>query len=90
MVTGKAHAWSGKYQELQQDKLLKYVEQFDDPNLAGTMITTVALNKVSVGTEINILQTGIPAAIPADGCYLGWQDSLDKLKRLVEPVIPDE
>ena len=88
--TGKAHAWSGKYQEIQQDKLLKYVEQFDDPNLAGTMITTVALNKVSVGTEINIQQTGIPAAIPADGCYLGWQDSLDKLKRLVEPVIPDE
>ena len=87
--TGGSHAFGGKYLELKPNEFLKYTDQFDDPNLPGEMITSVWLNKVSVGTEIKIVQENIPAVIPAEMCYLGWQESLDKLTRLVEPEIPD-
>ena len=87
--TGNGHSFGGKYIEVQPAKFLKYTDQFDDPNLPGEMITSVWLQKVSVGTEIKILQEGIPEVIPAEMCYLGWQDSLDKLSKLVEPEIPD-
>jgi hypothetical protein len=69
--------------------LLKYTDKFDDPNLPGEMITSVWLQKTLVGTDIKITQEGIPAAIPAEMCYLGWQESLEKLAKLVEPEIPD-
>jgi uncharacterized protein YndB with AHSA1/START domain len=88
-TTGKSHSFGGTYVEMQQDAFLKYTDKFDDPNLPGEMITTVWLKKVSVGTELRITQEGIPPQIPAEMCYLGWQDSLDKLTRLVEPEIPD-
>ncbi|KOH42938.1 ATPase [Sunxiuqinia dokdonensis] len=68
---------------------MKYTDQFDDPNLPGEMVTTVWLREVSTGTDMRITQEGIPAVIPAEMCYLGWQESLDKLMRLVEPEIPD-
>ena len=87
--TGNSHSFSGKYLEVKPNEFLKYSDQFDDPNMPGEMITTVSLRETSVGTELNIEQTGIPAAIPAEMCYLGWQDSLDKLTKLVEPEIPD-
>ena len=87
--TGSSHSFGGTYQEVKPNELLKYTDQFDDPNLPGEMITTVELRKTMVGTEIKVLQTGIPDAIPAEMCYLGWQESLDKLTKLVEPVIPD-
>jgi uncharacterized protein YndB with AHSA1/START domain len=87
--TGNGHSFGGKYLELKPNEFLKYTDKFDDPNLPGEMITTVWLRKVMVGTEIKILQEGIPAAIPAEMCYLGWQESLKKLEMLVEPVIPD-
>jgi uncharacterized protein YndB with AHSA1/START domain len=87
--TGNSHSFGGEYIELKPNELIKYTDKFDDPNLPGEMPTTVQLRKVSVGTEINISQENIPAAIPAEMCYLGWQESLDKLTKLVEPVIPD-
>jgi uncharacterized protein YndB with AHSA1/START domain len=87
--TGNGHSFGGKYVELRPGEFLKYTDKFDDPNLPGEMITTVQLNKVSAGTEIKIFQGNIPAVIPADMCYLGWQDSLEKLMKLVEPNIPD-
>ncbi|HYF33001.1 MAG TPA: SRPBCC family protein [Chitinophagaceae bacterium] len=87
--TGNSHSFGGKYVEMKPNEFLKYTDQFDDPNLPGEMITTVWLQKVSVGTEIKILQEGIPEAIPAEMCYLGWQESLQKLAKLVEPEIPD-
>jgi uncharacterized protein YndB with AHSA1/START domain len=87
--TGHSHSFGGKYLEIKPKEFLKYTDKFDDPNLPGEMITSVWLKKVMVGTEIKILQEGIPAAIPAEMCYLGWQESLDKLTRLVEPVIQD-
>jgi len=87
--TGNGHSFGGKYLELKPNEFLKYTDQFDDPNLPGEMITSVWLKKVLVGTEIKILQEGIPAAIPAEMCYLGWQESLEKLTKLVEPEIPD-
>jgi uncharacterized protein YndB with AHSA1/START domain len=87
--TGNGHSFGGKYLELKPNEYLKYTDKFDDPNLPGEMITTVSLKKVSGGTELKITQDGIPDVIPADMCYLGWQDSLDKLIRLVEPEIPD-
>jgi uncharacterized protein YndB with AHSA1/START domain len=86
-TTGNSHSFGGKYLEMKQDEFLKYSDTFDDPNLPGEMITTVSLRKVSVGTELRITQEGIPEQIPAEMCYLGWQDSLDKLTRLVEPDI---
>lgn len=87
--TGNGHSFGGKYVEVKPNEFLKYTDKFDDPNLPGEMTTTVSLRKTIAGTEIKIQQDGIPAAIPAEMCYLGWQDSLDKLIRLVEPEIPD-
>ena len=87
--TGNGQSFGGKYLEIKPNEFLKYTDKFDDPNLPGEMITTVWFKKVLSGTELNITQEGIPSVIPADMCYLGWQDSLDKLKKLVEPEIPD-
>src|SRR5688500_12456058 len=87
--TGNGHSFGGKYVELRPGEFLKYTDKFDDPNLPGEMTTTVQINKVSAGTEIKIFQDNIPEVIPADMCYLGWQDSLEKLMKLVEPNIPD-
>jgi uncharacterized protein YndB with AHSA1/START domain len=87
--TGNGHSFGGNYVEVKPSELLKYTDKFDDPNLPGEMMTTVWLRKVSVGTEIKILQENIPAVIPAEMCYLGWQESLEKLAKLVEPEIPD-
>ncbi|MBL7735608.1 MAG: SRPBCC domain-containing protein, partial [Chitinophagaceae bacterium] len=87
--TGNSHSFGGKYLEIKPNEFLKYTDQFDDPNLPGEMITTVWLRKTIAGAEIKITQEGIPAVIPVEMCYLGWQDSLDKLTRLVEPEIPD-
>lgn len=87
--TGNSHSFGGKYLEVKTGEFLKYTDKFDDPNLPGEMITTVSLRKTIAGTELKISQEGIPDAIPAEMCYLGWQDSLDKLTRLVEPEIPD-
>lgn len=87
--TGNGQSFSGKYLEIQLNEFLKYTDKFDDPNLPGEMITTVSFIKVSFGTELKITQQGIPSAIPTEMCYLGWQDSLDKLKKLVESEIPD-
>lgn len=88
-TTGNSHSFGGDYLEIVPNELIRYTDKFDDPNLPGEMITTVRLRKVSCGTEINIVQEGIPSAIPAEMCYLGWQESLEKLKKLVEPEIPD-
>jgi uncharacterized protein YndB with AHSA1/START domain len=87
--TGNSHSFGGKYIEIKPNELLKYTDVFDDPNLPGEMTTTIWLKKVMVGTDIKILQENIPSAIPAEMCYLGWQDSIDKLTKLVEPEIPD-
>ncbi len=87
--TGNGHSFGGKYLEIRPNEFLKYTDIFDDPNLPGEMITSVWLKKVSVGTEIKILQEGIPEMIPTEMCYLGWQESLEKLAKLVEPDIPD-
>ena len=87
--TGNSHSFGGEYLEIKPNEFLKYTDKFDDPNLPGEMITTVTLRKNIAGTEIKITQDGIPAAIPVEMCYLGWQESLDKLARLVEPEIPD-
>jgi uncharacterized protein YndB with AHSA1/START domain len=88
-TTGHSHSFGGKYVEIRQNEFLRYTDQFDDPNLPGEMTTSVWLKKVSGGTEMKIVQEGIPSVIPVEMCYLGWQDSLDKLTRLVEPEIPD-
>jgi len=88
-TSGNSHSFGGKYLEIKPNEYLRYSDQFDNPNLPGEMITTVWLNKVSCGTELRITQEGIPSAIPTEMCYLGWQDSLEKLKKLVEPEIPD-
>lgn len=88
-TTGSAHSFGGTYLEIVPNQLLKYTDKFDDPNLPGEMITTVQLRPVICGTELRITQTGIPAAIPTEMCYLGWQESLEKLKKLTEPTIPD-
>lgn len=87
--TGNSHSFGGEYVELKPNEFLKYTDKFDDPNLPGEMVTTVSLKKNIAGTEINIKQEGIPEMIPAEMCYLGWQESLDKLIKLVEPNIPD-
>ena len=87
--TGNSHSFGGEYLEIVPNKFIKYTDKFDDPNLPGEMINTIEIKTVSCGTELNIIQEGIPEAIPAEMCYLGWQESLDKLKRLVEPNIPD-
>lgn len=87
--TGNAHSFGGEYLELKVNEFLKYSDKFDNPDLPGEMITSVWLKKVLAGTELKVMQEGIPAAIPVEMCYLGWQESLDKLMRLVEPQIPD-
>ncbi|SFC73960.1 Uncharacterized conserved protein YndB, AHSA1/START domain [Parapedobacter composti] len=87
--TGNGHSFGGTYLEIKPNELIKYTDTFDDPNLPGEMTTTVRLKKVSCGTELNVVQEGIPSAIPAEMCYLGWQESLEKLTKLVEPEIPD-
>jgi uncharacterized protein YndB with AHSA1/START domain len=88
--TGSSHSFGGEYLELVPGERLRYVDRFDDPNLPGEMRVTIELKKVSVGTELHVTQEGIPDAIPAEACYLGWQESLEMLKRLVEPEIPDQ
>jgi uncharacterized protein YndB with AHSA1/START domain len=88
-TSGNAHSFGGEYLEITTNQSLKYSDKFDNPNLLGEMITTVQLTPVSCGTELHITQTGIPDMIPSEMCYLGWQESLEKLKRLVEPNIPD-
>lgn len=88
--TGNGHSFGGKYLELKPSEFLKYTDKFDNPNLPGEMVTSVWLKKVSCGTELKVIQEGIPAAIPTEMCYLGWQESLEKLAKLVEPEIPDE
>lgn len=86
-TTEKSHSFGGRYLEIKPNELLKYSDRFEDPNLPGEMTTTVWLKEVMSGTEINITQEGIPEQIPAEFCYLGWQESLEKLIRLVEPEI---
>ena len=88
-TTGHSHSFGGDYLELVPNQRLRYTDKFDDPNLPGEMQVTVALKKVSCGTEVNIEQAGVPAVIPAEACYLGWQESLNLLKLLVEADIPD-
>tara|TARA_R110000868_G_scaffold29813_1_gene110676 strand:- start:846 stop:1295 length:450 start_codon:yes stop_codon:yes gene_type:complete len=87
--TGNDHSFGGEFLEIKEAELIKYTDRFDDTNLPGEMITTVKFTKVSCGTELNIIQKGIPDAIPVEMCYLGWQESLEKLKKLVEPEIPN-
>jgi len=86
-TTGKSHSFGGQYLELVPGERLRYTDKFDDPNLAGEIQVTVTLKEVSCGTEINIVQEGIPDVIPVEMCYLGWQDSLRNLASLVEPEI---
>ena len=87
--TGHGHSFGGEYRELVPNERLRYSDKFDDPNLPGEMETTVTLRTVACGTELAVVQTGIPAVIPTEMCYLGWQESLVQLAHLVEPVIPD-
>lgn len=87
--SGKSHSFGGKYLELVPGERLRYTDKFDDANLPGEMQVTVTLKAVSCGTELNVVQEGIPEVIPAEMCYLGWQESLEQLARLVEPQIPD-
>lgn len=87
--TGGSHAFGGKYLELVPHERLRYTDKFDDPNLPGEMVVTVELKKVSCGTDVKIVQEGVPAAIPEEACYLGWEESLKQLARLVEPEIPN-
>ncbi len=86
-TTGDSHAFGGEYVELISNERLRYTDRFDDPNMPDEMHVTVTLRKVSVGTELSIVQEGIPDAIPLEACYLGWQDSLQNLAKLVEPEI---
>ncbi|MBB5573817.1 MULTISPECIES: SRPBCC family protein [Rhizobium] len=86
-TTGKSHAFGGEYIELVPGELVRYTDKFDDPNLPGEMEVTVTLKKVLVGTEVNITQSGVPDVIPPEACYLGWQESLRNLAKLVEPDI---
>ena len=88
--TGSSHGFSGTYHELVPNQLLRYTDQFDDPNLSGQIEVMIQLKAVSVGTEVNITQSGIPDVIPVEACYLGWQESLQLLALLVNPEIPDQ
>jgi uncharacterized protein YndB with AHSA1/START domain len=87
--TGNSHSFGGEYRELVANELIRYTDKFDDPNLPGEMEVTVALKPVSCGTELSIVQQGIPVVIPVEMCYLGWQESLLQLAQLVEPDIPE-
>ena len=86
--SGNSHSFGGEYLDLVPGERIRYTDRFDDPNLPGEMIATIALKKVSCGTEINITQEGLPEVIPVEMCYLGWQESLAQLAKLVEPDIP--
>jgi len=89
-TTGKSHSFGGTYVDLTPHERIRYTEQFDDPNLSGQMQTTITLKKVSCGTEVSIVQEGIPVIIPTEACYLGWQESLTLLAKLVEAEIADQ
>ena len=86
-TTGESHSFGGKYLELVPNERIRHTDRFDDTNLPGEMVTTITIKPVSVGVELNVLQEGIPEAIPAEACYLGWQESLTLLTQLVEPEI---
>src|SRR6188474_2210475 len=86
-TSGKSHSFGGKYTELTSPERIRYTDKFDDPNLPGEMQVTITLKKVSVGTELNVVQEGVPDVIPVEACYLGWQQSLENLAKLVEPDI---
>ena len=86
-TTGAGHSFGGRYLELVPGELVRYTDRFDDPNLPGEIRVTVTLRKASIGTEVTIVQEGLPDAIPVEACYLGWQESLRNLARLVEPEI---
>lgn len=88
-TTGKSHSFGGRYLELKPNELIRYTDKFDDPNLPGEMQVTVTLKSVSCGTELTVVQEGVPDVIPAEACYLGWQESLAQLANLVDPEIPD-
>jgi uncharacterized protein YndB with AHSA1/START domain len=88
-TTGNGHSFGGEYLELKPSEKIVYTDKFDDPNLPGAMKTTVILKAVMAGTELNVVQEGIPEVIPVEMCYLGWQESLAQLAHLVEPEIPD-
>ena len=88
-TTGKSHSFGGEYLELVPHERIRYTDRFDDPNLPGEMQITATLKKVSVGTELNIVQEGVPAVIPTEACYLGWQESLPLLAKLVEAEIQE-
>jgi uncharacterized protein YndB with AHSA1/START domain len=88
-TTGNSHSFGGQYLELVPNERIRYTDSFDDPNLPGEMQATITFKKVSVGTELSIVQEGVPAVIPAEACYLGWQESLTLLAKLVEAGIPD-
>jgi uncharacterized protein YndB with AHSA1/START domain len=87
-TSGKGHSFGGRYLEMKPNELIRYTDKFDDPNLAGEMQVTVTLKEVSCGTEVAIVQDGVPDVIPAEACYLGWQESLTQLANLVDPEIP--
>jgi uncharacterized protein YndB with AHSA1/START domain len=87
--SGKSHSFGGTFLELTPHQLIRYTDKFDDPNMPGEIQTTVTLKQVSVGTGLNVVQEGVPGVIPAEACYLGWQDSLVLLAKLVEAEIPD-
>ncbi len=89
-TTGKSHAFGGRFVELKPNELIRYTDQFEDPNLPGQMQVTVNLKQVLCGTEVHITQEGVPEAIPLEFCYQGWQESLIQLAQLVDPEIPDE
>jgi len=89
-TSGKSHSFGGEYLELVPNERIRHTDRFDDPNMPGEMTTTIELKKVMIGTELNIVQEGVPAMIPPEACYLGWQESLALLKLLVEAEIPDQ
>src|SRR5689334_18633013 len=88
--TGNSHSFGGEYLELTPNELIRHTDRFDDPNLPGEMHTTIKLRKVLVGTEVDIVQEGVPAMIPPEACYLGWQESLTLLAQLIQAEIPDQ
>jgi uncharacterized protein YndB with AHSA1/START domain len=88
-TSGNSHSFGGEYLELKSNELIRHTDRFDDPNMPGEMKTTIKLKQVSVGTEVDITQEGVPAVIPPEACYLGWQESLTLLAKLVEAEIPD-
>ena len=87
-TTANSHSFGGKYLELKENEYIRYSDQFEDPNLPGEMITTISITQVSCGSDVTIEQTNVPEAIPEEMCYLGWQESLDQLAKIVEPNIP--